>query len=99
MNRFSQNRHRRDLNHKSVVDALKGCGCSVRDCSQIGDAGGPDILIGCCGRDYQAEIKSDNGELSKDQIDFIEAWRGEPIVVLWSADDAIRWVNVLRCAA
>lgn len=92
------NRHRRDLTHADVVKALKGCGCSVRDASQIGDSGGPDLIVGMVGRDFQVEVKSDDGELSKDQVDFIEAWRGQPIVVLWSADDAIRWVNVVRCA-
>lgn len=91
------NRHRRDNNHKAIVDALRGCGVTVRDTSQIGD-GGPDLIAGCVGRDYQIEVKSDHGELSKDQTDFIQDWRGQTPVVLWSADDAIRWVNQMRCA-
>lgn len=94
MNRF--NRHRRDTNHREIVDALVGCGCSVRDCSQLGDAGGPDLLVGMSGRDYQVEIKSEHGDLSDDQRDFIAAWRGQQITVLWSPDDAIRWVNMKR---
>ena len=94
MSRF--NRSRRDSNHREIVDALKSCGCTVRDLSQTGEAGAPDILIGLGGRDYQAEIKSEHGELSKEQTDYIQDWRGTPVVVLWSADDAIRWVNVER---
>lgn len=97
MNRFSQNRHRKDLTHKEVADALKACGCTVRDLSQIGD-NGPDLLVGVIGRDYQVEVKSDGGALSVAQTNYIQDWRGSPIVVLWSAQDAVRWVNVVRCA-
>lgn len=97
MNRFSQNRHRKDLNHHEVVKALEGCGCTVRDLSQLGDKG-PDLLVGMIGRDFQVEVKSAHGALSKDQTDYIQYWRGQQIVVIWSADDAIRWVNQMRCA-
>lgn len=93
MSRF--NRHRRDGNHKVVVKALRGCGCSVRDLSQIGDEG-PDLLVGIIGRDYQVEVKDAGGALSVGQTNYIQDWLGTPIVVLWSADDAIRWVNVVR---
>lgn len=97
MNRFSKNRHRKDSNHHAIVKALKGCGCSVRDLSQIGDEG-PDLLVGMAGRDYQVEVKSDGGALSVGQTNYIQDWRGMPVVVLWSEDDAIRWVNTQRCA-
>lgn len=93
MSRF--NRHRRDLNHAEIVGALKSCGCTVRDVSQVGDSG-PDLIVGMAGRDYQVEVKSEHGELSREQTDWIQNWRGQCSVVLWSADDAIRWVNQKR---
>lgn len=93
MSRF--NRHRRDLNHAAIVDALRGCGCTVRDLSQLGDEG-PDLLVGMTGRDYQVEVKSAHGELTRGQTNYIKDWRGQTPVVLWSAPDAILWVNQKR---
>jgi len=96
MNRFSQNRHRRDANHYDIQEALERCGCSVRDLSQIG--GGTDLLVGCCGRDYQVEVKVHDGELSDAQIKYARDWKGQPPIVVRSILEAVQWANEIRCA-
>lgn len=97
--RSRNNRHRRDAIHKDIVTALISMGCSVRDLSQIGD-GGPDLLLGLLGGDFQIEIKSEEGELSEDQMEFEEEWAGGRIHVVRSVLDAIDLVKNLRhCAS
>ena len=93
MNRF--NRHRRDSVHAEIVETLEALGCSVRDCSQLGDSG-PDITVGLCGHDFPVELKSENGQLSDAQVEWNQAWRGAYPTVLRSRDEALSWVNDTR---
>jgi hypothetical protein len=85
------NRHRRDTNHREIVDRLRELGCSVRDLSQVGDHLG-DIEIGLMGRDYGAEIKTPGEGLSYEQSEAHMAWRGSKPIVFWSVDQAVAWV-------
>jgi hypothetical protein len=88
------NRHRRDANQKEIVETLRTLGCSVRDLSQVGD-GGPDLEIGIYGHDFAVEVKEFGKVLSEDQVEWAQTWRGSRVVVLYTADQAIAWVQQL----
>ena len=96
MNRFAHNRHRHDTNHRVIVTVLKDLGCSVLDCSQGPERGAPDLLVGMAGVNYLAELKAPGEALRHEQLEWHEAWRGERPVTLWSAAQAIAWVNAMR---
>lgn len=96
MNRFSRNRHRKDGTHKEVIERLQSLGCSVRDLSQNGDPGGPDLLVGFSGRDFQVEVKTEKTPVSDKQVEFMQGWRGAEVVILVSARQAESWVLSMR---
>lgn len=80
--------HRRDANHKAIVDELRQCGFSVIDLSQLGH-GIPDILVGKYGLfECLVELKSD-GEASKAQIEFAKQWRGPRAFIARTAEEII----------
>ena len=90
------NRHRRDTTHKEIVEALRKCGCSVRDVSQSTGTGGSDLIVGLCGRDFQVECKSEGQMLSNEQVWFYDGWSGADLTVLRSAEDAVAWAVATR---
>lgn len=75
----------RDSNHKAIVDALKGVGCSVLDLAAVGN-GCPDILAATVERTVLMEIKRPGvigkkaGKLRAVVVDkqtkFKDSWRG-----------------------
>jgi Holliday junction resolvase len=87
---------KRDAAEPEVVTALKQCGFSVERMDKP-----VDLLVGFRGRCWIVEVKSsDKGygkDLNANQKKFADAWRGPPIVILRSAQDAIDWaVDVAR---
>jgi Holliday junction resolvase len=85
-----------DDNHRDVVEALRQLGASVVSLA----AGVPDALVGLRGKTYLVEIKDGSKSpsrrrLTPDQVAFVEAWRGSPVVILTSVDDAIDWAAQL----
>ena len=89
------NRHRRDTNHKPIVDMLRKLGCSVEDTSQVGN-GFPDAVVGILGVNFLVEIKDYGKVLSDEQHDWHEAWRGDRPVVLWTPEQAQKWYEDTR---
>lgn len=81
---------RRDSTHAEIRDELRALGASVVD---LGDVGRniPDLLVGFCDRDYKVEAKSAKGEQSDGQSEFARTWRGSPVVVLRSREQAREW--------
>lgn len=85
-----------DANQPTIVAALKAAGCAVVDLSSIGK-GCPDLLVGRGGITFLVECKGDPKvthrrgrlELTDDQVAFCAAWRGAPIHVVHSIDEAL----------
>ena len=90
------NHKRVDANQAEIVKALRAAGMSVRSTAAIGK-GFPDLAVGCHGKNLFLEIK--NGalppyerELTKDEVAFIESWRGQ-VMVVYSAQDAMEQIE------
>jgi hypothetical protein len=99
----SRYRGSKDGNHDALVGKLLALGCSVADLPETGIPGFPDTVIGFAGQTHLAEIKNletrygRNG-LTPEQTAFHRDWRGAPIAVLRTEDEAIAWVQRLRKA-
>jgi hypothetical protein len=78
---------RTDSNQAVIVKALRQFGASVKDIHTIG--GSFDILVGYFGKDYKFEIKSPGGRLTKDEVEFHKSWRGSPVYVIHTFEEAI----------
>jgi hypothetical protein len=80
--------------HTAIVKALRQAGASVLDLRSLGD-GAPDLLVGFRGRDCLLEVK--NGDkppsarkLNAGQVEFVTLWRGHPVRVVHSPDEALK---------
>lgn len=100
MSRFAR---RVDANQAAVVEAFRAAGASVLHLHAVGD-GCPDLLIGLAGVDVQVEVKDGRKVPSARKLTPAEArhhatWRGRPIAVVESAQDALALVSrVMRGA-
>lgn len=84
---------KRDSVEQDIIDALRQLGATVQPLSAKGV---PDLLIGIRGRNLLGEVKSGKrGTLTPDQVEWHGNWRGAPVVILRSVDDAIALVNEL----
>ena len=86
--RFARNAHRRDANAKDILAILRDCGFSVLDLSQVGD-GAPDALVGRNGYELLIEIKTEKGALEDSQLQWMERWRGVPVLIARSAAEVL----------
>lgn len=93
-------RGKRDTNHAAVVKALQAAGRSVLDLAGNG-AGAPDILVGW-GSTYAVlmEIKNPRtpGEqlVKPHQAAWHQRWKGPPVVVVSSVEQALAATGVLQ---
>jgi hypothetical protein len=91
----------KDGNHDAIADTLRALGCSVEDLPETGIPGFPDTLVGLAGQTHLAEIKNldtayGRRGLTPDQTAFHRDWRGAPIAVLRTTDEAITWIKRIR---
>lgn len=85
---------RRDANEPEVIAALEAHGFHV---TRISGKGVPDLLISHGGdRQWVAEVKTEKGRVKPAQAEFYAEWRGEPVELLRSIDDAISWAKARR---
>ena len=89
-----------DANQDAIVSALRAAGASVQSLAAVGQ-GVPDLVVGIRGEDFFLECKDGAKRpsaraLTPDQRKWIDAWRGRPVVVVNSPDEALRAVGVLR---
>lgn len=81
---------KRDVSEPEIVSALEQCGFSVERMDRP-----VDLLIGFRGRTWIVECKSGHKgygkTLNANQQKFKDKWRGSPVVILRSAQDAIDW--------
>lgn len=82
-----------DDNHAEIVRALRQVGCSVLSLAPLGkDA--PDLLCGVRGVDALMEVKDgakspSRRRLKAGQEEFHKLWRGRPVIVVHSAEEAL----------
>lgn len=83
-----------DANARDVVAALRAAGCSVEWIASAGERvpGVPDLLVGRRARAVLMEVKSAKGKLSDAQSKWIASWRGCPVVVVRTAQEAVNAV-------
>jgi Holliday junction resolvase len=86
-------RSRPDANQREIVDALERVGASVLDLHDIGVEGAPDLLVGRGGVNLLIEIKTARGRVRQCQREWHEAWRGQPVVVARSVDEALEAIG------
>jgi hypothetical protein len=79
---------RRDANHAEIRDRLREAHISVFDAGDIGK-GYPDLVCGFQGQNYLLEIKTQDGKLTPDQVEFIETWRGT-VHIVRTVEEALR---------
>ena len=87
---------RRDDNHAPVVQAMERVGATVKDTSQV--AGFCDVVVGFRGETRLVEIKDGSKppsarKLTPDESAFHEKWRGSPVDIVNSEDEAIALVR------
>lgn len=74
---------RRDANEAGIVKVMRGMGATVMFLDNF------DLLVGFQGRDYKIEVKMPKGKLEPSQVDLIKNWRGTPLHIVRSVDEAI----------
>lgn len=79
---------RRDANHAEIRDGLRRMGWTVYDAGSVG-GDFPDLVVGAAGLTLLVEVKASGGRLSEGQAAFAADWRGGPVIVARSLDDAI----------
>ena len=83
---------RSDTNQEPIVAILRQVGASVESLHRVG-RGVPDLLIGFRGQNYLLEVKTEDGELNRDQQTWHQAWNGQAVTVR-TADEALRAIGV-----
>jgi hypothetical protein len=89
---------RRDNTHAEVRDELRALGASVVDNGDAGN-GEPDLIVGSRRELMRyVEAKSATGKLTPKQVKFHESWRGPPIAIIRSREQARTWylAEILR---
>jgi len=82
-----------DKTQPEIVAALRSVGATVQSLASQGN-GCPDLLVGFRGQNLLIECKNgwlppSGQELTDDQVAWHMAWRGAPVWVIRSADEAI----------
>jgi hypothetical protein len=81
---------RTDANQSAIIAVLREVGATVVDLSAVGK-GCPDLLVGHRGVTYLLEVKNVKGKnkTTPDQDVFYAWWRGAPVTIVRTADDAL----------
>lgn len=91
----------RDANEPLIVAVYEALGATVQ---RMSDKGVPDLLVGYQGGVLLVEVKRPEdkarkqraGSLTPDQVDWLAGWRGSPVPIVRTPEDAVR---TLRCGA
>ena len=76
-----------DEHQALIMDAVRSVGASVQTLHTVGH-GCPDLLCGFHGINILLEVKSEKGDLNRNQIVWHREWRGQRAVVR-TPEDAI----------
>lgn len=77
-----------DQNQREIIAALRQFGATIWDSHECGH-GAPDFVCGYAGKTFLFEVKAPGGKLTPDEAEFHKAWKGEPIYIIHSIEDAI----------
>lgn len=82
-----------DRTQPEIVAALRSAGASVQSLAAVG-GGVPDLVVGIGGQTYLIECKDgklppSGRTLTPQQRAWHDAWRGSPVWVISSADEAV----------
>jgi hypothetical protein len=97
MSRFAR---KKDSNHEAIVTALRARGASV-ETVESGHGGVPDLMCGYLGVTELLEVKDgakppSARKLNADQLAWHRQWRGRPVVVVKSVDEALAVLARIR---
>jgi Holliday junction resolvase len=89
-----------DANQTEIVQALRKAGATVQSLAATG-CGVPDLLVGFGGATYLLEVKDGSKPLSArkltpDQVEWHANWKGGPLVVVESAEQALSVVGLTQ---
>ena len=84
---------KRDANEPAIVQYLEASGATVH---RLSSAGVPDLLVGYRGQTHLVEVKGEGKKLNANQVDFVSGWKGWPVVVIRSVEDAKDWLEEIR---
>lgn len=83
---------KRDTNEPEIIEAYSHIGATVY---QLNEKGVPDLLVGFRGVTYLVEVKYGYGKLTEPQEDFIKVWNGQPVLVVYNVDEALRGIGAI----
>lgn len=89
-----------DANQKDIVRVFRLLGCSVQTCHTLGK-GYPDLHVGVDGIDQLVEVKDGSKppsarKLTVPEEKFHREWRGRPVVIVETNEQAIALVKKIR---
>lgn len=86
---------RTDANQSAIMATLRQVGATVVDLSAVGK-GCPDLLVGHRGVTYLLEVKNVKGKnrTTPDQDVFYAWWRGAPVSIVRTADEALSAIGI-----
>ena len=84
-------RTRRDNNEREIIDALEAAACDVVQIDYPCD-----LLVGRAGVNTLLEVKQPDGKLRDSQERFAETWRGAPVWVVRTVEEAFRAVGLTK---
>ena len=84
-----------DANQSAIMAVLREVGATVVDLSAVGK-GCPDLLVGHRGVTYLLEVKNVKGKnrTTPDQDVFYAWWRGAPVAIVRTADEALSAIGI-----
>ena len=85
---------RSDANQAEIVAALRQVGASVVVLSRVGQ-GCADLACGIRGRTFFLEVKTDKGELTPAEKNFMEGWRGHYAIVR-TPEEALKAIGAIE---
>ena len=83
-----------DANQAEIIEALRKAGATVHPTHTVGK-GFPDVVVGLAGNNFLLEIKTHGGRMTKDEIAWHEAWRGQ-VAVVFNVAQALEAIGVLE---
>lgn len=84
-------RTRRDGNEREIIQALEAAACDVVQIDYPCD-----LLVGRAGTNHLLEVKLADGKLRTSQERFAETWRGAPVWVVRTVDEAFKAVGLTK---
>ncbi len=89
--------NKKDANHWEIVNAFERLGASVLDLSDMG-CGIPDLIVWCANEWHLVDVKNPKTSygrrgLNARQKEWAQSWKGGPVYLVSSVDDAIAMAN------